>query len=549
MKPPKELVVTSHVGRDLLASAAVFKNEAVAVWEYVVNSLQYVKRGVSPRVQVRVQPKERRIVIMDNGRGMTSEDLQHYFTMHGENPERIAGRPGRGKFGTGKSAAFGIANHLRIDTTRGGLRNVVSLSRDMIESSSGEEIPVEWEVRNEASSADQGTTIVIGDIALGRVRTAPVIEYIERHLQAFRAIEPEVAVNNHVCTYREPEIDTVHEFFPTSKQAEMLGNAKLIVKVARAPLPDTEQGIVVTSGVGNLVGIERGGIQAKEFGSYLFGEIDVPTIETHGTKLAPYDASRSLQLNPEHPVVAVLVGFIGSRLESVRRELVARAQEARKSEQARRLLVEADRIAEILNEDYRRQKERLQNIRAASSRREGSTDANFGDSEVGGDLPIQWIQGTEEPGDVEESGKGGKGRGGVARKAPDITPLGSRNEEGSSSVDPAGGQGGKRRPRGGFQVDYQNLGEAEYRSRYDSATLTILINLDHSVVAAALADGKIEDPTFRRLSYEIAFSEYAMALGYEMLKQDPNMSGDDLLYEVRATLNRVAASATALYRR
>jgi hypothetical protein len=46
--------------------------------------------------------------------------------------------------------------------------------------------------------------------------------------------------------------------------------------------------------------------------------------------------------------------------------------------------------------------------------------------------------------------------------------------------------------------------------------LTILINLDHPLVRAALGDGNIEDTTFRRLSYEIAFSEYAMGLGYEL---------------------------------
>ena len=57
-----------------------------------------------------------------------------------------------------------------------------------------------------------------------------------------------------------------------------------------------------------------------------------------------------------------------------------------------------------------------------------------------------------------------------------------------------------------------------------------------------------EESGFRRLSYEIAFSEYAMALGYELLKQDPNMPADDLLYEVRSSLNRVAASAAPLYR-
>jgi hypothetical protein len=78
--------------------------------------------------------------------------------------------------------------------------------------------------------------------------------------------------------------------------------------------------------------------------------------------------------------------------------------------------------------------------------------------------------------------------------------------------------------------------------------LSILINLDHPVVSAALSESGIEESGFRRLSYEIAFSEYAMALGYELLKQDPNMPADDLLYEVRSSLNRVAASAVPLYR-
>jgi hypothetical protein len=37
------LAVTSHVGRDLLQSAAVFKHEHTVVWEYVSNGLQYVE--------------------------------------------------------------------------------------------------------------------------------------------------------------------------------------------------------------------------------------------------------------------------------------------------------------------------------------------------------------------------------------------------------------------------------------------------------------------------------------------------------------------------
>lgn len=120
MIEPSQLKVTSHVGRDLLASAASFKSEAAVVWEYVVNSLQYVEAGVSPRVQVMIGSGREGITIADNGRGMSAGDLSHFFQMHGENLERLAGRSGRGKFGTGKSAAFRIANTLRVVTIREG---------------------------------------------------------------------------------------------------------------------------------------------------------------------------------------------------------------------------------------------------------------------------------------------------------------------------------------------------------------------------------------------------------------------------------------------
>src|ERR1019366_10299311 len=106
-----DMKVTSYVGRDLLASAAAFKTEAAAVWEYVVNGLQYVDRGTIPRVSVQAHQADRAIAISDNGRGMTDKDLQHFFTMHGENVERLKGRPGRGKFGNGTTEHLGISKN------------------------------------------------------------------------------------------------------------------------------------------------------------------------------------------------------------------------------------------------------------------------------------------------------------------------------------------------------------------------------------------------------------------------------------------------------
>jgi HSP90 family molecular chaperone len=104
----KTIFVKSHVSRDLLQNAALFKTDKLVIWEYVANGLQYVDPGTNPTVYVKLDSKARRIRISDNGRGMTLEGLQNFFVMHGENLDRKSGAPGRGRFGTGKSAAFGI---------------------------------------------------------------------------------------------------------------------------------------------------------------------------------------------------------------------------------------------------------------------------------------------------------------------------------------------------------------------------------------------------------------------------------------------------------
>jgi hypothetical protein len=541
------LRVTSHVGRDILASAAGFKTEAAVVWEYVVNSLQYVDRGVGPVVDVRVDHGNRAIVIVDNGAGMDDVGLQHFFTMHGENLARRTGRPGRGKFGTGKSAAFGIATSLRIETVRGGVRNEVVLTREMIDDSEGEEIPLSWLRRNEPTDAPNGTAVTIGDVLVPRIDTASVIEYIERNLAFFRGSNPRVAVNNHVCEYHEPRFTDTYVFRPTTSQAKTIGDVELTVKIAQAPLPVSEQGVAVTAGPGNLVAIERGGIERKDFGTYLFGEVDVLALEDPTSPIAPYDTTRSLQLNAKHPVVAVLVSFIGSKLEEVRKKLVAAEEEARQSEQARRLAAESERIAEVLNEDFKDLRRRLKEIRAATAR-VGEIASVFGESAPGADDLDVWVAGLDEPGALEPRAPSDEGQGGAGGQRPDIAQVGHPDDDGSDLVSPAGGDGERRRRRGGFQVEYRHLGEDEDRSIYEQATMTILINLDHPVVVSALGEGSVEDIGFRRLSYEIAFAEYSVAVGYEMSREDPGIPADDLLYEVRRTLNRVARSSAHLYR-
>ena len=546
-----DIKVTSHVGRDLLAAASVFKTEESVVWEYVVNSLQYVDRGISPIVNVQVHPRARTITISDNGQGMSEDDLRHFFTMHAENRERRTGRPGRGKFGTGKSAAFGIAKSLQIETIHNSLYNKALLTRDHIDQSDGRNVPLDWVVRNEPSELPNGTTVTIDDIQLSRIDSTAITEYIERNLAFFRGSNPQVAVNNHVCEYHEPRITFTRTYNPSLEQATVIGDVLLTIKVAQAPLREFEQGIAITAGSGNLLAIERAGIERKEYGNYLFGEVDVPKLEESTSAIAPIDPSRNLQLNPRHPEATVLISFIGSKLDEVRGELVAEDRKRRQTAQARQLAAESAKIAELLNKDFEEMHLRLNNIRSVTSRR-GSVDAQFGNAASAGEDDDKWISGIDEPGTLvdREKGKNGDGTGqNKGAQRPKITRTGHPDPAGLDPLSPAGGVGSKHtKPQGGFAVDYQRLGPDTDRSVYDQTTLTILINLDHPTVDAALESGGVDNVAFRRLSYEIAFTEYAIALGYEAAREDPEIEADDLLFDVRRTMNRVARAAAELYR-
>jgi DNA topoisomerase VI subunit B len=161
MNNSESLTVTSHVSRDLLQSAALFKHEHSVVWEYVANGLQYIDPNTRPIVKVRTNQKDKKISIADNGKGMNWVDLQNFFVMHGENLERKAGRAGRGMFGTGKSAALGIASILRITTIRNGKRSIVELHRADIEKMNGEEVPVQTIEKEVRSTEANGTLIEI----------------------------------------------------------------------------------------------------------------------------------------------------------------------------------------------------------------------------------------------------------------------------------------------------------------------------------------------------------------------------------------------------
>lgn len=111
----------SDVARDILQNSDYFTSVGKALNEYVWNSVDYCKPD--ERVEVRVAKQRGKITVRKhrtikyngivveetkNGGGMSRVDLQRFFTMHGETLARKEGRRVRGRFGTGKAAAFGV---------------------------------------------------------------------------------------------------------------------------------------------------------------------------------------------------------------------------------------------------------------------------------------------------------------------------------------------------------------------------------------------------------------------------------------------------------
>jgi hypothetical protein len=91
------------------------------------------------------------------------------------------------------------------------------------------------------------------------------------------------------------------------------------------------------------------------------------------------------------------------------------------------------------------------------------------------------------------------------------------------------------------------MGSEDDRARYFRDERTIRINTDHPQLLAAKGAGSIEDPTFRRLAYEVAFTEYAIAISSELGERGEYSDWSDPIFEVRATVNRLARKGARLY--
>jgi hypothetical protein len=541
--------VTSNVARDFLQNADYFSTMPKVAWEYISNALDNPRDGQAVVVDVSIAPTA--IVVSDNASGMTREDLERFFQMHAENAQRKKGRIVRGRFGTGKSAAFGIAKTLRIETRKSGVFNVVELKREDIEAAAdGRDLFVREVVVDQSTEDHDGTRVVIS--RLNDSRRLDVDEtrrYVERHLGRHLQTHS-VVINDHPCEFLEPVFVNSYEFTPPPQVQAILGDAKLIVKVSPTPLDAEFNGIdVVAHGIWHdttLSDLARDGMVRR-----LFGEVACDVLETWEGEPSPFDNTRNNTLNTACPLVVSLLGWVSSELRGIVARLDEDDRERRKTDEAKKLSREAARIDKLLNDDFQQLQRQLKKIRKDQGEL-GLTSAT-----------IDTIGRPTSPADPDGHILPGEGE-----QATDFDQAGPphgdghRGLEGSDGDEPRPGSGllpgnqsggphtleKKQRPRTTFHIDFVHETAERDRSHYDREARTIFINLDHPQLVSALkVDNNLEGRAFRQVAYELAFVEYALAvMTEEAHRLAGNIDAHDLLWDLHRTINRVAARVLEL---
>ena len=537
-----EIKVTTHVGRDVLQTSAFFNNAASVVWEYLINGIEYRHTSDTrkPSVFVSLNKKNKMIQIKDNGHGMDTDRINQFLTMHGEqisDNRKIK----RGKFGSGKSAAFGIADTLEVETVSNGKLNKFKLTKEQLQNSDGNSINPEIALSNVETEAQDGTLITISEINVP-FHQEEVIKQIERNLPQLMGYDPEIVVNDHICKRKEIDITHTEKFIPDSQLINKLGNIELIINVSRVALSEEESGIFISVGEGRLIGKEDFGLGAKEMGTYLQGFITVPNLDNEVNGISAYTQARDLKLNKNHELVNALIPFLGSSLEKVRKKLVKEKRDKQESDEGRKLQRLGNEISDVLNKSYLHKQEELQRIRKGAI---GSIAKNLTPDSIDKDSDeFILVPGTDLRAEEEEWHKDGESKGGN-KEGNDPNKKLKDDPEGTkvASKMPA-----KPRPqkKGGFQVECKHLGAA-HKSRYHylKEEVSIQINLDHESVSLAYAnaDKDIDNIHFKRLIYEIAFTAYILAVAQEITEIDEMKSGADLRFDMQELYDEVTTTA------
>ena len=542
--------MTTHAGRSLLQEAARFSNEGKAVGEYVKNSWQYTDHD--PTVEIFVNHDDKSIRIVDNSNGMDIDDInKRFLVLHQENVERAKGKIGRGEFGTGKIAALGIGEILRVRTVRNKKINEFEINRSDCDAAVSEkEVKVHWIKSNQNTSEKNGTII---DILKFRQKRKININSIKEFLQSKTLTE--TVYEHKIKLFLQAE-ELKKKEIPFSKEIKVnideelksiLGDTELTIKVASRRLEDGERGVKVFT-----KGIYKAFIKnpPAKYNEFIFGDCTCDKLIDENQDPPIFDSSRREELQEDNELAQKFKGFVLQEIDKVRKSLEKEANAKKDKETEEALKKEAEKMREFFNSDYKEQELELQKRTAKAKGNIDKKDKDLpslGETKivVGKDFNVNIVEGDENAGVHEGGGNGGGGGGDrPGREGGKLVKT-----EGESRYQGKERQSKKRKSGGGFDIDFENAGPDSYRAKYEDATRKILINLDHPYLTKIekMAGGDRKSTKYMRPAWEAAAFEYAVAM--TTLKGASNLLDDTLtdgVIEMQQRVDKLLRKMTAL---
>jgi hypothetical protein len=486
-----------------------------ALIEFSENAMQYRDKSVAAFVQITLGfkgGKLKKLEIADNGYGMDEDDFEAFFHCHGTNRERLAGKPGRGKFGLGgKQAIMGLgAKKARIESVKNGILHVVEWSRD-------DHANYAYEKKG-TTDRPNGTSILLG--GMDRKVDLDQIKKTLRREHRNDLGHNVMTVNGDRLSYTAPTFDREETYRPPAELISLIGNPVLTLRSTLEPLSKEERGVQIMAN--NVLHEDNylGDFTTRPQAARVYGSVDVPFLEIEDEEGVPaYSSERSQQLKRDNQRVGVLLPWINSCLASFIRILEEEHQKILDAKNTEELQRQADALSSVLTDAWRglditlpRRKSTPNGINTPElSGIEAPTDPIPGDETPAyrftkdGDVNI-----TETPnGDIFILSKGDHGVGGGKR-----TGTGSASVQ-LGVVDDSGDPATlvkkvtkQRHSTAKIEVTLEHLTSAFPRATWDANECRLTLNLD----TEELAGMDFESDLFREKGTQIAIAEFAVVL-------------------------------------
>lgn len=531
------------VSRAILDSANAFGNLGKVGEEYLTNSLDAFETIIHDnqktnfnrldcKVKMIINVPKKEIIFEDRHElmGMPEEVIfGSFFKLHAENLARERFINVRGKYGTGKVAAFGInANYFILDTVYKGLRTTVKSAKKAFYEDKRPKLDVIHQ-SEKVKGIENGTTITISlanckYITERSVKTA--IKYLQKLFGRFLDmyfIEIVTIMSNYNTQemrliYNPPNAVYEKTYQLPDKYKTLLGDTSLIIKRAAETIEDEDQrGILISS---NFYPKEQTyfGLDGKPYLDRYFGEWEIPLLDKHEGENPPTLSTRELRLNRDNEMVVAIYEFGKQVLDKEIKEFSENENARKKDETTKKLDKIARELTDLLNDDfsdYEEVKKTGEGDKGKSSKNGKSSislkeemsvlDKNAVVIKPGNDAAFIENENGELSGKIKNKGKGSNIENSNQTNKINFNKSDSDKKNGKLKNilnRPAGG---------GFTVKFEQLNHNDFIARVDKNTKIITVNLDADPIKVHLKNCKenIYDPTFRIFAYSAAIDEYS----------------------------------------